>query len=350
MKTKARHIVITLLLSLTVAGQVETASAQTEQRPVRVTVIDFYGYAGLDVDKVRAALPIHEGETFPSLWDLVTMRPQIDEAVRRVTGRTVTDVANVSPGQDVEFVFIGLSGGSVKSVPYNSAPTGTARLSADALKVYRQMDAAFLPALQRGHTGEDDSKGYWLSPDDPELRAGQLAMREYAVRHEGEIRRVLRESADNEQRRVAAFLRGYTNQSGQQFADLVWASHDPDEGVRNNATRALLVLAHSDPKVAARIPAAGFIGMLNSGMWTDRNKAGELLVALSRWRDRKLLAELRAGALESLLEMARWRASHAQAARILLGRIGGIEEERLQKLSKSNEQVDIILEAVGRRQ
>lgn len=350
MKTKARYIVVTLLLSLTVAGQMETASAQTEQRPVRVALIDFYGYAGLDVDKLRAALPIHEGETFPSLWELVTRRPQIDEAVLRVTGRPVTDVANVSPGEDVEFVFIGLSGGAVKSVPYNSTPTGAARLSADALEIYRQMGVAFLSALQKGHADEDDSKGYWLSPGDPELRAGQLAMRAYAVRHEDEIRRVLRESADKEQRQVAAFLRGYTKQSGQQIADLVWASHDPDEGVRNNATRALIVLARSDPKVAARIPAAGFIGMLNSGKWTDRNKAGELLVALSRWRDRKLLDELRGRALEALLEMARWRASHAQAARILLGRIGGIEEERLQKLSKSNEQVDIILEAIGRRQ
>jgi hypothetical protein len=147
-------------------------------------------------------------------------------------------------------------------------------------------------------------------------------MHEYAAQHADEIGRVLRSSADNEQRQIAAEMLGYTNQSGRQIADLVWASHDPDGGVRNNATRALVVLAKSNPKAAARIPAAGFIEMLNSGKWADRNKACELLSVLSQWRAPKLLAALRAQALESLLEMARWRSGHAYAARMLLGRVG----------------------------
>jgi hypothetical protein len=208
------------------------------------------------------------------------------------------------------------------------------------------MEAAFLSALQKGNTGEDDSKGYFLSSDDLELRAKQLVMRAYAAQHADEIRHVLRESSDNEQRRMAAHLLGYTNQSRQQIADLVWASHDPDEGVRNNATRALVVLARSNPKVAARIPAAEFIEMLHSGSWTDRNKAGGLLVELTKWRAPKLLTALRTQALESLLEMARWRAPHAVEARVLLGRIAGIEEERLQKLAMDNKQVDSIIKAV----
>jgi hypothetical protein len=342
-------MLVALLLSLTAAWQARTVAAQTEQRPVRVEFIEFYGYGGLDVNKVRAALPIHEGETFPSLMDLLTMRPQIDDAVRRVTGYAATDVANVSPGQDVEYVFIGLHGSSMQGFLYHPRPAGVARLPAAALDIYRQMNAAFMSAMQRGDVGEDDSKGYWLSSDNQELRARQLTMREYAVRHEDEIRRVLRSSADDEQRQVAAHLLGYVKQSDQQIADLVWASHDPADEVRNSATRALIVLAKSDPKVAARIPAAGFIEMLNSGVWTDRNKAGALLDALSRWREPKLLAELRARALTSLLEMARWRASHAQDARVILGRIAGIEETRLQKLAKSNEQAEVIIKAVEQK-
>lgn len=271
-------ILITLLLSSTAAGQTGTTAAQAELRPARIGFIDFYGSAGLDVNKVRAALPIHEGETFPSLVALYAPRPQIEETVRRVTGRPATEVSIVSPGEDVWLIYIGLSGNSMKSFPYNPAPKGTTRLSATALDIYRQVDAAFLRAMQRGASGEDRSQGYSLSSDDTALRAKQLTMHEYAAQHENEIHAVLRSSADNEQRRIAAELLGYTNQSRQQIADLVWASHDQDEGVRNNATRALGVLASSHPKVAARIPAAGFVEMLNSGKWSDRNKAGSLLL------------------------------------------------------------------------
>ncbi len=341
---------ITLLLVLAAAGQVETVQAQVQLRKARVGLIEFYGTTGLDVEKVRAALPVREGETFPTLVDLYATRPRIEETVRSVTGRPTTEIAIVSPGQDVWHLFVGLSGSSVKSFPYNPEPKGTARLPEAALDVYRQVDAAFLNAMQRGATGEDDSKGYALSSDDETLRAKQLAMHEYAARHDDVIRAVLRTSADKEQRQIAAELLGYANQSRRQMADLVWASHDPDDGVRNNATRALAVLARSNPKVAARIPAAGFIEMLNSGKWADRNKAGELLLALSQWREPKLLAALRAQALDSLLEMARWRSGHAQASRMMLGRIAGIEDARLYKLVSDNDQVEVIIKAVQGKQ
>lgn len=341
---------IALLLALTAAGRVETLQAQVELRKARVGLIEFYGTAGLDVEKVRAALPVREGETFPTLVDLYATRPRIEETVRRVTGRPTTEIALVSPGQDVWHFYVGLSGNSVENFPYNPEPKGTARLPDGALDVYRQVNAAFLVAMQRGATGEDSSKGYALSSDDTTLRAKQLAMHEYAARHEDEIRAVLRSAADKEQRQIAAELLGYANQSKRQIADLVWASHDPDDTVRNNATRALGVLARSSPKVASRIPAAGFVEMLNSGKWSDRNKASNLLVWLSQWREPKLLASLRAQALDSLLEMARWRSGHAYAARVMLGRMAGIEEARLQKLAMDNEQVDVIVKAAqGKR-
>lgn len=337
----------TLLLSLIASGQTETVAAQAEERPASIRFIDFYGYGGLDVDKVRAALPIREGETFPTLAALYDMRPQVEEAVRRVTNRPATDVAIVSPGDDVWLVYIGLGGGSTKSLRYHPVPKGAARLPAAALDIYRQVDAAFLSAMQRGASGEDDSKGYSLSSGDAQLRAEQLAMHKYAARHEAVIRAVLRSSSDAEQRRIAAQMLGYANQSERQIADLVWASRDPDDLVRNNAMRALSVLANSKPGVAARIQAAGFIEMLNSGKWSDRDKAGFLLDELSKWRAPKLLAALRVQALESLLEMARWRSpGHAYYARMMLGRMAGIEETRLQKQALDNQQVDAIIKAV----
>ncbi|PYK08500.1 MAG: hypothetical protein DME65_13950 [Verrucomicrobia bacterium] len=86
--------------------------------------------------------------------------------------------------------------------------------------------------------------------------------------------------------------------------------------------------------------------MLSSGSWTDRNKAGFLLDELSKRRDAKLLSQLHSQALDSLIEMARWRSrGHADFARILLGRIAGIEETRLQQLVDAG-QVDQIIQAL----
>ena len=189
-----------------------------------------------------------------------------------------------------------------------------------------------------------------MSRDDATARAKQLAMHEYAARHEEEIRAVLRTSADDGQRSVAAQLLGYANQSARQVADLVWASHDPNDDVRNNATRALGVLANSGAEAAARIPAEGFIEMLNSGVWFDRNKASALLDALTRWRSPKLLAALGARAFDSLAEMARWHDNgHAYHARMMLGRIGGIEEVRLMEIVWDDKQTESIIEAARRK-
>lgn len=101
-----------------------------------------------------------------------------------------------------------------------------------------------------------------------------------------------------------------------------------------------------DGQVANQVPPEGFIDMVSSGSWTDRNKAGFLLNELSKRRDSKFLGVLRSRALDSLIEMARWRSrGHADFARILLGRIAGIEETHLQQLVGEG-QVDQIIEAL----
>jgi hypothetical protein len=126
---------------------------------------------------------------------------------------------------------------------------------------------------------------------------------------------------------------GYGRQSPAQIAALVRASHDPDDDVRNNAVRALWVLAMSSPKRAARIPAAGFAEMLYSESWTGRNKASLLLDALTQSRNPQVLREVCTQAREPLLEIARWRsAGHARGALSILGRCAGIPEDRLRKL------------------
>jgi hypothetical protein len=66
-------------------------------------------------------------------------------------------------------------------------------------------------------------------------------------------------------------------------------------------------------------------------------------------RDPKVLALLRLEALDSLIEMARWRnIGHAEAALSILGRIVGIDEDSLNKLIEAG-QVDTIITKVNRQ-
>lgn len=317
----------------------------------RIGEIDFYGYAGLDLDRVRAALPLHEGDELAdsdsAVFDTIA---RIRGALTRVIGKAPTDVAVVCcDAQGSQMIYIGLPGNSMRNVPYNPPPKGTVRFPMRVINHYQQTMEAWSKAVRSGSSKEDYSKGYALSTD-TELRAKQLATRKYATHHGRLVLRVLASSQDTEQRIAAAHILAYARQSKEQIEALVKAGSDADETVRNNAIRALGVLSQSDPRVAARIPAGSFIAMLNSGSWTDRNKAGFLLNELSRGRDPKLLRQLRSQALGSLIEMARWRsAGHADSSRILLGRIAGIEENLLQQLVEAGQVEQIINAAQEKR-
>lgn len=337
-----------LLLLLIILSLAATTFGQ--EQPRRIGAIDFYGYGSLDPDKLRAALPLREGDIFPDSADAhLDAINRINEAVKRATGHAPTDVAPLCcDAQGNWMIYIGWPGSSIKSMPYNPAPKGTLRLPANILSLYQQTMDALTLAVQNGG-GEDDSRGYALATD-ATLRAKQLATREYALRHERLVLRVLESARDARQRIVAAQVLGYARQSNAQLAALVRASRDADETVRNNAVRALGVLARSNPKVAARIPAEAFIEMLNSGSRFDRNKAGALLEQLSQRRDPRLLGQLRAKAQASLMEMARWRSSgHAYPARVIIGRIAGIEENRLQQLVQDGQVEQIISVLRGTR-
>jgi hypothetical protein len=89
--------------------------------------------------------------------------------------------------------------------------------------------------------------------------------------------------------------------------------------------------------------------MVNSATWTDRNKGAWVLFNLTASRDARVLDQIKRGAIEGLTEMAKWRdVGHAYQARIVLGRIAGIPEERLQQLASGNS-VDGILNALNPR-
>ena len=308
----------------------------------RIAFIEYFGYQGIDIEAVRKALPIQEGDAMSG-----SVRAKVEEAVKRVTGSDATDVALVCCVNDQDgVVFIGLPGTSSHSFPFRLTPKQNLRLPAELIGLYRQMRDAESAAILKGAAQEDGLPGYRLMKD-PAARAAELRVREYAIQHETELVAVLENSAIGEQRAQAADVLGFGKRTDAQLAALVQAARDSEEEVRNNATRALGEIVAGDLQTAALLPTGAFIDMIRSGSWTDRNKASLLLGSLTMARDPRLLNRLRAEAWDALMEMARWRTTGwSSQPRMILARIAGIPEERVAALAEGP--LDAFLAAIKR--
>jgi hypothetical protein len=312
----------------------------------RVGPVEFFGYKGIDLTKVRAALTVHPGDEINA-----GTKDSIRQAVMKAIGKEPTDVDFVccDPHGQSE-IYIGLPGESYRRFEYNATPAGSAKLPPEIASLYDNLERASMAAVTKGGDAaqEDDSQGYALF-NDPDARKIQLAMRDWAVGHQPELLQAM-EAASAKDRRVASEILGYANQSKEQNAALLWATRDPDDGVRNNATRALGVMLRAGIRLAGEIPAEGFIAMLNSGVWKDRNKSTAVLWSMTTARNPEILAKLRTEALDSLIEMASWSSpGHAAMSRLILGRVAGMPDDRILPLVMADGPPTEIIEAARRK-
>jgi hypothetical protein len=292
----------------------------------KIALIEFFGYQGLDVDAIRKALPVHEGG-----WYEDKDERAVRDAIKSIAGREPTDIASVCcEAHGSSILFIGLPGKSTREFRLDAKPTGAVHLSAELVALHADLDKAEEAAAKKGGDApqEDTNPGYRLIKYPP-ARQAALQVREYALAHFSELEDVLQHSADNQQRAWAADALGYGERSDRQVAALLRACRDADDGVRDEATRALGEIVRADSSVSRQLPAALFVEMIGSGFWMDRNKAAMVLTELTNSRDPELLVQLKSQAWEPLLEMARWRSGHATGGRLILGRIQGIPEDRL---------------------
>ena len=335
-------------ITIAVLVAVPALMSASDRKPLGA--IDFFGYRGVDLAAIRSALPFHEGDLFPpaKAKSSDALKRQVSATIAHVIGRPPTDVSFVCCDSKQNWmVYIGLPGESYEQVAFNPAPAADVRLPKAALALREEMDKAWMNAVMKGHATEDDSEGYALT-NEPTARRAQLAIRDYALHNEALILDVLASSSDARHRAIAAQMLGYGRQSDQQVDALVRASLDPDDDVRNDAVRALEVLAGAKPDLARRIPPEPFVHLIRSGAWSDHNKASLLLLALTRSRDPKVLTLLRTDALDSLVEMARWRSvGHAEAALTIIGRIVGLSEDSLNTLIETG-QADTIISKLNR--
>jgi hypothetical protein len=306
--------------------------SSTSQQLPPIGIVDFYGLRSVTEQQARQAAQIKEGDAAPEAWP--KSRDQIQRRLEALPNVAQARLQVVCCDAGKLIIFIGIREKGAPPLRFRSAPHGKVRLPDKIEKAAEDYSAALTNAVMKGDAGFDDSQGHSLIAN-PEARAFQEGFITYAAQNLKLLRAVLRKSSDARHRSLAAEIIAYAPNKRDIVKDLVYGTHDPDSDVRNNSLRALGVLAGSAQSSGARgikVPLEPFVDLLNSIEWTDRNKSSLALFSLTATRDPLVLATLRRRALESLIDMSRWKSpGHAEYPFFILGRLGNIPEDEIQK-------------------
>ncbi|MEQ1884558.1 MAG: hypothetical protein ABL967_05805 [Bryobacteraceae bacterium] len=314
-----------LCLGLGVAPHL-LAQQQVTEIP-RIGTLDFFGLARIQEGRLRQALKAKEGDPLPA------SKGDAEERLDAVQGVVASHLEAVCCDGDKMILYVGIEERGAGHFDIREAPEGDVMLPPEILSTYRDFLDAVESATRRGATAEDLTKGHSLMAD-PLAREIQLKFTDYAKDSIQQLREVLRNSYDEEQRAAAAYVIGYAPRKVEVVNDLQFALRDVDQGVRANGVRALLavaIYARLNPDFAIKVEPTWFVEMLNSLSWSDRDHAMKALDILTDNRDPSILGLLRERALPALTEMARWKTlGHALPAFILTGRVAGWSEQQIQ--------------------
>jgi hypothetical protein len=319
---------VALALILCVAPMAATRAAEPGTAPDQqryIGTIDFFGLRQVSEGKVRAQLSIKEGDALQKRED----RPD-GAAIARALGVAEVTLAYVCCTADQKImVYVGVVERPARTVRTPPSYTGAARLPDEMIRVDDEYDAQVTEAVNRGQANEDDSQGHALSAYPP-LRAVQERVLAFARGHFELLSEVLTTSADPRHRAVAATILGYAPDKRAAAKVLARGAFDSDGGVRNNATRALGVIANYaalHPELGIDIDPEPFVAMLDSAVWTDLNKGLMVLMYLTARRDPATLALLRDRARPTLVDACRWKnAGHSTPACLILRRVEGLPD------------------------
>ena len=322
---------------------VPVASSPAPTAPT-VGVIDYYGFNKVTRDRVRTTLGFKEGDPFPA------SKANVEESLDAIPGIVQSHLEAVCCDQGKIVLYVGIEERGAVHFDLREAPEGEVTLTPEIMALYRRYFDAFEDAVRHGSTAEDLTHGHSLMADSL-VREIQLQFPSVVETHLGELRNVLRNSADDEQRGIAAFLIGYAPKKDQVAEDLQFALRDADPGVRANAARAIVALAvyaRLNTDSGIKLEPTWFIEMLNSLSWSDRERALSALQILTDGRDAPMLNQLRNRALPALVEMSRWKTlEHALPAFVLTGRIAGLSEQQIQDAWTRGDRESIITAAMG---
>ena len=328
-----------LALATIAAASLLTTTAARAQLP-RVGIIDFYGLRKTTPAQVREVLGIAVGDSLTSLA-LFTMPARIAD----LPGVVSAAIDPVCCEEGKTMLYVGVVEEGAKTLELRAPPDGKSRLPADVLQAGAAFAQAHMRAVMRGFAKEDVSQGHSLMADST-ARMIQLRFVDLASRYRDTLRAVLRTSDDEDHRALAAQVLAYSANKQSVVTDLVYAMLDHSSEVRNNATRALWLIAaygQQHPELKITVPYEPFIDLLNSVAWTDRNKASLALMQLTEGRDPALMTALRTRAFDAVVDVAQWtNPGHAMAGIVILGRLAGIPDAEIYAMYERGEKNKII--------
>jgi len=331
-------------LRLLFAGLIVGATLFAQISPT-VGLIEIYGLRKVPEARVRKALGIPEGGKLP------TNKAQVEDRIAEVPGIVAASLMATCCAEGKAILYVGVEEKGARHFEVRTPPEQELDLPDLITNSYRKFIATVAEVAHKEGPSEDLTQGHSLLSD-PDARDIQLRFVALADKYTSELRKVLHESGDDEQRAIAAYVIGYASDRAGVVNDLEFALKDPDDTVRSNAIRALAALgvyAALNPDAGVRISPTWFIEMLNSIYWTDRNNAAVALVNMTESRDASVLEQLRERALPSLIEMAKWKhLAHALPAYILLGRVAGMPEKEIQD-TWSNDRRDQTIAAITKK-
>lgn len=308
----------------------------------KIGVIDFYGLHKTPEAKLRQALGVREGDPLPR------SKGDTEERIDHISGIVESHLEAVCCEAGQMVLYVGIEEKGAPHFDLREAPDGDLALPEDIRKTYQR----FIDASRPGQRGEDLTEGHALSSN-PEAREIQEQFVPIAKQYLPELRHILRDSSDEEQRAIAAYVIGYYEDKKFIVDDLQFALKDADAGVRANAVRglkALAVYAHLHPEAGVKIEPTWFIEMLNSLSWTDRQQALGVLQILTDGKNQSALDQIRERALGSLVEMARWKSlEHALPAYLLLGRVAGLPDNQVQDAWNRGDREWVISQAAKKK-
>jgi hypothetical protein len=320
------------------------AAALAGESVPRLSSVNYYGLHRISENRIQKVLGVSAGDPIPP------SKGALEERLEKIPGVVVARVQAVCCEGRQGMLFVGIEEKGAAHFALRTAPSGEATLPPEIVERHNNLSRAIESAARRGSTDEDLTHGHPLMAD-PDARAIQQDFVDIAGKHLPQLRAVLRNSADDAQRSMAATLIGYATDKKAVVGDLEYAVQDPDEDVRANAMRALnaiAVLAAKQPDLGIHISPTWFVEMLNSIVLSDRTRATMALINLTDSRPAAPLDLIRERALPSLVEMAQWRSLHyALPAFILLGRSGGLSEEQIQESWTRGDRAAMVLQVLG---
>ena len=312
----------------------------------RIGSVEFYGLRKVSEERVGRALGLKPGDP------LSHSKTELEDALERIPGVVQARLEAVCCEGGNAVLFVGIEERGAPHFAFRSPPAGDAVLPQEIVSAYRGFLTAVANAARKGNAAEDLTQGHSRMAD-PDARAYQDRFLAYARDRTAELRSVLRDSAEEEQRAIAAAVMGYAPNKNAAIDDLQFAMQDPDESVRANAMRALgaiAVLAIEKPDLGLKISPTWFIEMLNSVVLSDRVRAAAALVTLTEKDGGAALEQIRERALDSVVEMARWKSlREALPAFILAGRMAGFSEPQIHEMWSNGERQPV-LEKVMRKE